>query len=179
MPVFHDIFLRAYALAADQEKEPKRKNRTGYDPKWPEHALVFDTETRITADQSLTFGVYRLCKRAGNKYKLREEGVFYADDLLAKDLEVLKTHLRTAVPDVKSFPPRFPQLLPLRVHAERVLACDSARRSYLWIESAVRPFALSDSLDERRKGRMVLDDGSVSGRSRKRKLPSHPYHPDR
>jgi hypothetical protein len=56
----------------------------------------------------LTFGVYRLCKQVGNKYELTEEGIFYADDLPAKDLEVLKTHLRTAIPDVKSFPPRFP-----------------------------------------------------------------------
>jgi hypothetical protein len=56
----------------------------------------------------LTFGVYRLCKRAGKKYKLTEEGIFYSDDLPAKELEVLKTYLQTAVPDVKSFPPRFP-----------------------------------------------------------------------
>ncbi len=107
MTITHDIFLRAYAISADQKKEPKCKTRTAYDPKWPEQALVFDTETRITADQSLTFGVYRLCKRAGNKYKLTEEGIFYADDLPAKELEVLKTYLQTAVPDLKSFPPRF------------------------------------------------------------------------
>ena len=104
----HDIFLRAYAVAAGQEERPKRKNRIGHDPKWPEHALVFDTETRITADQSLTFGVYRLCKRAGKKYKLTEEGIFNADNLPGKDLEVLKGYAQTAVPDVTSFPPHFP-----------------------------------------------------------------------
>src|ERR1700680_304932 len=108
MSTIHDIYLRAYAVATEQKKERKRKSRIGYDPKWPEHALVFDTETRITADQSLTFGVYRLCKRAGNKYKVTEEGIFYADDLPAKDLEILNIFLLTAVPDVKSFPPRFP-----------------------------------------------------------------------
>src|SRR5580704_9462909 len=106
MSIFHDIFLLAYAV--DEKNEPTRKTWIDSDPKWPEHALIFDTETRITADQSLTFGVYRLCKRAGKKYKLTEEGIFYADDLPAKDFEALKTHLQTAVPDVKSFPPRFP-----------------------------------------------------------------------
>jgi hypothetical protein len=44
--------------------------------KWPQQALVFDTETRITADQSLTFGVYRLCE-------VTQEGILYADYLPA------------------------------------------------------------------------------------------------
>ena len=57
----HDIFLRAYAVTADKKQKRKRSANAGDDSKWPEHALVFDTETRITADQSLTFGVYRRC----------------------------------------------------------------------------------------------------------------------
>jgi hypothetical protein len=69
---------------------------------------VVDVETRISADQSLTFGVYRLCKLIGNKYKLTEEGIFYADDLPPKEVEVLKEYVRTAIADVKSFPPQFP-----------------------------------------------------------------------
>ena len=35
--------------------------------KWPDHTLVFDAETRITPDQSLTFGVYRLCTLKNDK----------------------------------------------------------------------------------------------------------------
>jgi hypothetical protein len=62
-------------------------------PKWPGHALVFDTETRITADQSLTFGVYRLCKLVADSYTVTEEGIFYADDLPAQDRE-LRSHER-------------------------------------------------------------------------------------
>jgi hypothetical protein len=76
--------------------------------KWAEHALVFDTETRITADQSLTFGVYRLCKLMEGRYTATEEGIFYADDLLATERKVLRSYTKTAVSDVKSFPPRFP-----------------------------------------------------------------------
>jgi hypothetical protein len=112
----HDIFLRAYAVAAKEktkQKNPKHKKQIRNSPagdelKWAQRALVFDTETRITADQSLTFGVYRLCKLVADIYTVTEEGVFYADDLPAKERRVLESHIKTAVSDVASFPPRFP-----------------------------------------------------------------------
>jgi hypothetical protein len=69
---------------------------------------VFDTESRITADQSLTFGVYQTCKLVADGYKVTEEGIFHADDLPAKERKALATHISTAVSDVKAFPPRFP-----------------------------------------------------------------------
>src|SRR5256885_12956435 len=43
--------------------------------KWPRYALIFDTETRITADQSLTFGVFRLCELKDGKYRVMKEGL--------------------------------------------------------------------------------------------------------
>jgi hypothetical protein len=108
MTLVHDIFLRAYAVRADQKKKQKRPPRKQHDPKWPEQALVFDTETRITADQSLTFGVYRLCELVSGEYRVTQEGVFQADDLSAKDRKVLETYRHTAIPDVPTFPPEFP-----------------------------------------------------------------------
>lgn len=72
----HDIFVRAYAVPVDDKTKPRRPSGDGQ--KWPGHALVIDTETRITADQSLTFGVFRLCKLDDNQYKLAREGLFYA-----------------------------------------------------------------------------------------------------
>jgi hypothetical protein len=108
-PRVHDIFLRAYTVAADKkEKKQKHSANARNEPKWAERALVFDTETRITADQSFTFGVYRLCKLVADIYTVTEEGVFYADDLPAKERKVLESHIKTAVSDVASFPPRFP-----------------------------------------------------------------------
>jgi hypothetical protein len=104
----HDIFLRAYAIRADKQRKPKRYIRPNQASKWPKHALVFDTESRITADQSLTFGVYRRCELVDGSYKVTEEGLFYADDLPAREHQVLQSHMRTAIPDVTSFPPRFP-----------------------------------------------------------------------
>ena len=106
MTEIHDIFLRAYIVSANQKKirKPKRDFRA----KWPQHALIFDTETRITVDQSLTFGVYRCCERVYGIYKVKEEGIFYADELPAKERKTLQAYVRTRVSDVTSFPPRFP-----------------------------------------------------------------------
>ena len=69
---------------------------------------MLDTESRLSVDQSLTFGVWRSAKLVGQNTKVIEEGIFYADDLPAKDIKVLKTYMETAVSDVPSFPPRFP-----------------------------------------------------------------------
>ena len=54
----HDIFVRAYAVATDEGNRKPRKSYSLDLPKWPHYVLVFDTETRITADQSLTFGIF-------------------------------------------------------------------------------------------------------------------------
>jgi len=108
MKTVHDIFLRAYAVPTLRKKERKATYAKRELEKWPEHALIFDTETRITADQSLTFGVYRLCDLVGDHYRLTQEGIFYADDLPAKDRETLEEYVRAAISDVHSFPPGFP-----------------------------------------------------------------------
>jgi hypothetical protein len=115
----HDIFLRAYAFATDKKKKQKHSAHAGDDPKWAQHALVFDTETRITVDQSLTFGVYRLCKLVNDIYAVTEEGIFYADDLPAKERKALDSYIKTAVSDVASFPPTFP-LYPRSEFMKRV-----------------------------------------------------------
>src|SRR5712691_4846089 len=84
----HDIFLRAYIISANQKKKSKRKH--DFRAKWPKHALIFDTETRITVDQSLTFGVYRCCEQVHGIYQVTEEGIFYADNLPAKERKILQ-----------------------------------------------------------------------------------------
>jgi len=106
----HDIFLRAYVIPVNPKRT--RKSKTLHwqesDSKWPAQALVFDTETRISADQALTFGVYCLCELVGNEYMLFQEGIFYADGLPAKDRKVLEEYQATAIQDVPSFPLVFP-----------------------------------------------------------------------
>jgi len=111
----HDLFLRALAVPIEKKKKKKKKrsahskgeNDALGEPKWPD-VLAFDTESRVTVDQSLTLGVWRRCKLVGESYKVTEEGIFYADDLPAQDLKVLERYMETAVSDVRSFPPRFP-----------------------------------------------------------------------
>ena len=93
--------------ATDEGDKPRKSYSLDF-PKWPHYVLVFDTETRITADQSLTFGVFRLCELKNDKYTLIREGLFYADDLPAAEREVLENYTRTAVSDAKLFPPEFP-----------------------------------------------------------------------
>src|SRR5713226_5480354 len=97
----HELFLRAYIVSANQKKTSKPKH--DFRAKWPKHALVFDTETRITVDQSLTFGVYRCSELEHGIYKVTEEGIFYADNLPAKEEKILQAHISQAVSDVASF----------------------------------------------------------------------------
>ena len=111
----HDLFLRALAVPVVKERKKRKQtkdadepNLAADEPKWPNTIIAFDTESRITVDQSLTFGVWRRSKLVGHSYETVEEGIFYADDLPAKDLKALRVYLETAVSDVPSFPPRFP-----------------------------------------------------------------------
>jgi hypothetical protein len=39
---------------------------------------------------------------------VEEEGLFYADDLPDKDCKTLQSYIQNAIPDVATFPPRFP-----------------------------------------------------------------------
>ena len=65
----HDLFLRALAVPVGRDKKKKTETNTSStaqdktsivdEPKWPDYILVFDTESRTTVDQSLTFGVWR------------------------------------------------------------------------------------------------------------------------
>jgi hypothetical protein len=104
----HDIFLRAHVVPVNPKHKRSRPSTLDTDSKWPPHALIFDTETRTTADQSLTFGVYRLCELKDGEYSLAQEGIFYADNLPGKDRRVLEKYEQTAIQDVPCFPPVFP-----------------------------------------------------------------------
>src|SRR6185312_550266 len=104
----HDIFVRAYTYPSEKKERKHRTSRGSGDLKWPKHVLIFDTETRITADQSLTFGVFRVGTLAHRKYEIAREGLIYADDLPAQEMHILEDYLQTAISDAKTFPPEFP-----------------------------------------------------------------------
>jgi hypothetical protein len=77
----NDIIVRAYAKPIESKQPPPKADRE--EPKWPDHALVFDCESRITADQTLTFGFWRFCELCDNSYLSVEEGIFYNDEGLS------------------------------------------------------------------------------------------------
>jgi hypothetical protein len=103
-----EIFVRALAVRPDQKRQRKPHFRTVVEEKWPTTALIFDTETRITPDQSLTFGVYRICNLVAGRYVVVEEGLFHDDKLPTKELKKLEHYTDHSVSDVPCFPPRFP-----------------------------------------------------------------------
>jgi hypothetical protein len=139
----HDIFLRAYAFPVNPKRKRKRtiSNWQENTSKWPAQALVIDTETRITADQSLTFGIYRLCELVGDEYILIQEGLFYADALPARERRVLETYQGTAIQGVPSFPPVFP--LYSRFEFMRRVFWPAIRRDGALICGLNLPFDLS------------------------------------
>lgn len=72
--------------ALERSQQIVRKNKIW---RLPNAMFVFDTETRTDASQRLTFGSYRFFIRNG----LRQEGLFYANDLPAKDLRTLERYV--------------------------------------------------------------------------------------
>src|ERR1700730_16033847 len=100
----HDIFVRAHTVVPEK-KRPQRPSPA----KWPEHVLVFDTETTIDTAQKLNFGAYRLCMLGPAGYQCVEEGLLYADVLDVPQREILKGYANDLknVPgiELKMFPP--------------------------------------------------------------------------
>jgi hypothetical protein len=89
----HEIFLRCHTCILDEE--PSEKTGTKKAQPLPQYVLVLDTETTIDALQSLNFGVYQFCgMRADGNYECLEEGLFHADDLDRRQLDVLCRYVR-------------------------------------------------------------------------------------
>lgn len=99
----HDIFVRAHTTG------PRNENWWNKAPtKWPNYALVFDTETTIDTVQRLTIGCFRRCKLGARGYQCIEEGLFHRDDLDAKQLAMLRNYVKNPVntPGSNQFPPQ-------------------------------------------------------------------------
>ena len=67
--------------------EPKGRKKKLW--RLPSAMFVFDTETRTDSTQRLTFGSYRFFVNG----ELREEGLFYSDDLPQKDRKRLERYV--------------------------------------------------------------------------------------
>ncbi len=81
------VAVRAYT----PPKEPPKPHRLQPWPSPDVPVLVFDTESRTTPDQRLTFGCWRVLERG----ETVDEGLFFGDDLPATDLALLEDYART------------------------------------------------------------------------------------
>jgi hypothetical protein len=89
------IAVRAYPKPlARRTKSGSAKPRLERPPKY---ALIIDTETTTDATQRLTFGSYRVYDLP--KDRLVREGLIYADDLPAADLDVLRAYVESHADD--------------------------------------------------------------------------------
>ncbi len=94
----HDIYVRAYAVPVESQQQKNVRQEAS--PKWPQHALVFDCESRITTDQALTFGSWRFCELRRNTYVCTEDGIFHNDQgLSAREFDFLRRYARATKPE--------------------------------------------------------------------------------
>ena len=125
--------MRAYTPDASGRRPIRRRQHHPL----PTHVLVFDTETRVDAQQALTFGCYRYYI---NGYCV-EEGLFHGDDLNADELACLQEYSRTATAGTTS---PHSATLHLRSRSEFLkLFYDAAYKARSMIVGFNLPFDLS------------------------------------
>jgi hypothetical protein len=88
----HEIYLRCHTClleARSLDNKGTRKPRP-----LPKYVLVLDTETTTDACQTLNFGAYQFCEvDSQGQYVCGEEGLFHADNLNPRQLEVLQRYV--------------------------------------------------------------------------------------
>jgi hypothetical protein len=109
-----DIYLRAHTAKHSDKVHEKRNRVDPSVPKWSEHALIFDTETRTDVHQELMFGFYRICKLVGDTYLCESEGIVYSEAITKEELNQIGVFVSDTLADVdvKQFPPE----ITLHVH---------------------------------------------------------------
>jgi len=97
MSEHHDIYVRAHTI--ELEKQERDGERDDNEPRWPAAVLIFDCESRITADQTLTFGFWRFGDLRNKRYVCVEEGIFHDERLLANEMRALRKYVRVTQPE--------------------------------------------------------------------------------
>ena len=129
-----DIYLRAFTVRS--EGDPPKSASQARDPKWPDYVLVFDCESRITADQTLTFGFWRFCELRQNEYVCTEEGIVHDDhELRAHEFDVLRRYVTTKPETTADGCNRLrlysrtkfiEEVLGMAIHAKAMIVCFNA-----------------------------------------------------
>lgn len=94
--MIHDLYTRAHIVvpSAAGERGNLHAKRSRAPKNWPEHALVWDTETTLDLEQQLTFGVWRFCQLQGDEFVSTQEGIFHRDNMDRKDVDAIQTYAR-------------------------------------------------------------------------------------
>jgi hypothetical protein len=116
----HDIYVRAHTRSLEPQ-ESKVRPEHQKEPKWSDHALIFDCETRLSADQTLTFGFWRFCELRNGTYVAVEEGMFHDTTLSAAELKRLRKYARNTKPDTVADGSDRLHLFPLPTFIHEVL----------------------------------------------------------
>ena len=121
-----DIWLRAHTVkVVEKARKSRRKKEAAAPEKWPERALIFDTETRTTVDQTLMFAIYRSCRLVGDRYACEEEGIAYSGSvenvplsysavLDKEELNSIGSFVADELTDVEI--PSFPPKIKFKIH---------------------------------------------------------------
>src|SRR3974390_2149104 len=134
----HDIFVRAHAPSPRSEWRRKRPE------KWPDFALIFDTESTIDPKQKLTFGCYRRCQLIGDRYQCIEEGLFYSDSLSVQNQNTLDHYINNPknTPSTERLPPQIRLKLHTRTSFVNYLFWTAVQSGHLIVGFNL-PFDLS------------------------------------
>jgi hypothetical protein len=85
----HDIYVRAYTTPVEQKPGRNQLSQRS-EPRWSDHVLIFDSECRLSADQTLTFGFWQFGELRNKQYVSLEEGIFHNDKLPSKEFKLLR-----------------------------------------------------------------------------------------
>jgi hypothetical protein len=173
------IFLRAHTT--EVQKLPPESQWIGTTPpQWPDHVLLFDTETRTSIDQTFICGVHRILVLVNGQYRCIEEGVFY-EGLSKQELKLIRKFAANNFPETEV--PRFPPNIRFSVHDSllefvELVFFPALRKGWL-IAGFNLPFDLSRfSLDWRktRKGGFALIFSKIWWRKTQSWI-ANPYRP--
>jgi hypothetical protein len=114
MPDRLPIFLRAHTVKVQNRSKSATKKDKPLPLRWPGRALLFDTETRTSIDQTLMFGVYCTCTSIDGRYRCDEEDLVYNEQLSIEELNTIGTFVTNSVSEIET--PSFPPKARLRVY---------------------------------------------------------------
>src|ERR1700722_9385957 len=99
--MLHDLHLRAHVVVSGGKRARATKSKASSRTRklWPDNALIWDTESTLDLEQRLNFGIWRFCELRDGAYVPLQEGIFYRDELPAKDVQRIIAYAKTRLAD--------------------------------------------------------------------------------